>query len=772
MSYALSVKALCEFTGKRGDLDLRFTPAPSAQQGMAGHAVVAARRGKTYQTEVALTGTHGELLVRGRADGFDSGALRVTECKTFRGDLKRVRANHRALHWAQLKTYGALLCRREGFASINLSLVYFDIESQKESVFDEQFSAADLEAFFAASCEEFSGWAASEEIHKAARNDALTTLRFPHEAFHAGQRDLAEASYRVAASGGTLLAQAPTGIGKTIGTVFPLLKALATGKLDRVFYLAARTTGRALALTALARLQTAAPQLQLRVLELVARDKLCVHPGKSCHGESCPLAQGFYDKLPAARVAAIANPVMDRDSLCAVAQEHAVCPYYLAQEMVRWSDVVVGDYNYWFAHNALLFGLTQEHGWRVGVLVDEAHNLVPRAREMYSATLHSDDFVAAREVAGGPASRLLARVSRLLDDCGAPDGVPYTVYDELPERLVGALKELVTHLNDAAAAEQEAAPQPLRQAHFAAVQFCRLAEAWGGHSLLDATDAAGRRSLCLRNIVPAPFLARRFEQAQCTVLFSATLSPRAYYQDMLGIASARWLDVRSPFDAAQLSVRIVAGISTRYRQRERSLAPVAALVAAQFAAQPGNYLLFASSFDYLQQLAAAVRTQCPDVALWQQQPAMNEADRQDFIARFTAQGEGIGFAVLGGAFAEGIDLPGKRLIGAFIVTLGLPQVNPVNEQIMQRLEASFGSGHDYAYLCPGIQRVVQAAGRVIRTLSDRGTLILIDERYATKKVRDLLPAWWQLAREPASVHGRSATAMCRALTEGGADVRR
>jgi Rad3-related DNA helicase len=252
--------------------------------------------------------------------------------------------------------------------------------------------------------------------------------------------------------------------------------------------------------------------------------------------------------------------------------------------------------------------------------------------------------------------------------------------------------------------------------------------------------------LAIRNLVPAPFLKPRFEFAHSTTLFSATLSPWHYFADLLGMPEdTAWIDVDSPFVASQLKVEVARGISTRYQHRKASLVPIADLMEKQYAEIPGNYLAFFSSFDYLEQAADTLAQRHPAIPIWRQSRRMSEAERSAFLERFTSESKGIGFAVLGGAFGEGIDLPGARLIGAFVATLGLPQVNPVNEQLRERLQAMFGAGYDYAYLYPGLQKVVQAAGRVIRTESDQGTVWLIDDRFARPEVLDLLPAWWHVA---------------------------
>ncbi|QPF72946.1 ATP-dependent DNA helicase [Roseateles sp. DAIF2] len=764
-AYTVAVRELCEFTAKSGDLDLRFTPAPTAQEGVAGHAAVAQGRGAGYQTELSLAGEYQGrdcvLRVRGRADGYRPQQQRLEEIKTFKGRLESQPASHRALHWAQLKIYGWLLCQQESLDELELALVYYDIGKQRETVFTERLGAVQLQAFFEQHCHAFLAWAERQLAHRAARDAALSALSFPFGEFRAGQRALAEGVFKTARAGRCLLAQAPTGIGKTLGTLFPLLKAAPGGALDKLFFLAAKTSGRQLALDALARL----PARPLRVLELVARDKACEHPDKACHGESCPLAAGFYDRLPAARAAACAQDLtLDQGRVREIAREHAVCPYYLSQELVRWADVVVGDYNYYFDVSALLHGMTQANGWQIGLLVDEAHNLVDRGRKMYTAELQGDSLEAARH---GPSAQLHAPVKKALDKLrhawsqldksAPPEAGPYRVFEAFPEALLQALQQCGSALTEHFT-EHPAEPDPALQAfYFEAQHMVRMAELLDAHSIVDASRAeppgrlmkkkAGLSTLTLRNLVPAPFLKPRLEAAHTSSLFSATLQPMDYYADLLGLPEDLLrLEVESPFEAAQLQVKIAGRISTRYPDRQASLAPIVALMAEQYAERPGNYLAFFSSYDYLQQAFELLQRTHPDLPCWAQSRRMGEAEQREFLARFSDADDsrGIGFAVLGGAFSEGIDLPGRRLIGAFVATLGLPQLNPVNEQIRARMQQLFGAGYDYTYLYPGLQKVVQAAGRVIRTTEDRGVVHLIDDRYARREVRALLPGWWGL----------------------------
>ncbi|MGP5477938.1 ATP-dependent DNA helicase [Pseudomonas helleri] len=749
MSYRVAVRALCEFTAKVGDLDLRFTPSPTAQQGIAGHRTVASRRSAGYQTEVSLEGQYQSLTVRGRADGYDPQGNVLEEVKTFRGDFASIPANHRQLHWAQARVYGWLLCQSLQLPLVNLALVYFDIVSEKETRVEETWKAADLEQFFNQQCSLFLNWAEQEMRHRQARDEAAQQLVFPHAQFRAGQRSLAEAVYKTASGGRCLMAQAPTGIGKTIGTLFPLIKAMPKQQLDTLMFLTAKTPGRKLALDAAQVLYPAGSQRPFRVLELVARDKACEYPENACNGDSCPLAKGFYDRLPAARQAAVAQTPLDQQTLRSVALDHQVCPYYLSQEMARWADLVIADYNYYFDFTALLYGLAQANQWRVATLVDEAHNLVERARQMYSASLDQHTLNSVRQNAPAALDKPFKRLNREWNALHKEQNGPYQVHPQLPAKWLSALSGCITAIGDYLNDHPQGLTGNLQAFYFEALQFNRVAELFDQHFLFDVSvrDAGRRRvsQLNLRNIVPAGFIAPRLASAQSNVLFSATLSPRPYYANLLGLpAGTVWIDVESPFSAQQLKVQVVSQISTRYVHREASLAPIVELIAAQFTQRPGNYLAFFSSFDYLQQVAELLAERHPQVPQWLQSRRMDEAARQGFLDQFTLASQGVGFAVLGGAFGEGIDLPGARLIGAFVATLGLAQLNPVNEQIKQRMAGLFGTGYDYTYLYPGLQKVVQAAGRVIRTQSDQGTLFLIDDRFAEPKVQQLLPGWWQL----------------------------
>ncbi len=720
---------------------------------MMGHHAVTARRDYSYLTEVTLTGEFQNIYVRGRADGYDLNLNQLEEIKTYKGHLDRMPDNHRQLHWAQAKIYGYLMCEERNLKTINVALVYYNVTTKDKTLMIEEFSVEVLQGFFEAHCNKLQVWAELELAHRAARNSQLTDLNFPHDDFRKGQRELAEHVYKTVNLKRALMVQATTGIGKTLGTIFPVLKAMPITKLDKLFFLTAKTSGRELGLNAVRTIKKTNPLFHIRTLELTSKEKTCEHQDKSCHGDSCPLANGFYDRLPEARLNALSQSLMDKTTIKKVAIEHQVCPYYLAQDLANWSDVIIGDYNYYFDLYAMLYAGTVINDWSVSVLVDEAHNLVERARKMYSAELSFGYFNEMQIKAPKSLKAELNKLSNcwvLVNQNQQPN---YEVYNQIPEEFMLLLQRVVTKITDYLAENPTHNEPTLLNFYFEALQFSTLAESFGSHSIFDITKSELSVGLFqqdpifrIRNVVPASFLNGRFETASSSTLFSATLSPPTFYSDLLGLPeNAPFLNVESPFNADQLTVKVARNISTKFKQRKDSLLPLVNLIGKQYLLKPGNYIVFLSSFDYLNQVKELFQEIYPDIPTRAQMRNMSETDKDKFINDFTLHSLDLTFAVLGGSFGEAIDLPGERLIGVFVATLGLPQLNEINEQMRLRMEEIFGLGYEYTYLYPGLQKVVQAAGRVIRTTNDKGIIHLMDNRYNETRIKKLLPNWWSIS---------------------------
>lgn len=751
----VSVKTLAEFAAKSGSLDRRFTPSPTAQEGIAGHQEVVLRRPPHYQKEMSLTIQYEGLLIRGRADGYDSETHCLEEIKTFYGDFEKLPDNHRQLHWAQARLYGWMYCRQYQRNDITLALIYFDLHNQREYRVEEHFTLPELVAYGEDLAEVYWQWQQQINARQQQLSQWIDELAFPYGSFRSAQRQMAESVYKAAATGRVLLAEAPTGTGKTLASIFPAIKAFNKKPVDKIFYLTAKTTGKQLALENLQLIASDGIDTPLRVLELTAQEKICLEPDKRCTGDSCPFARNFYDKLQQARQAAYTTPLLTRQTLTQLAHTHEICPYYLGMEMSRWVDILVADFNYYFDTSALLHGLTRELNWHPYLLVDECHNLVERARQMYSAELDRSVLLAAKRLAPKPIKTSLERVNRLwLATIKTLDfsETALTLLNASPEKLNLALTGFTNDYIDFLQRHPDHPVQhtAVQEFFFAALNYLEKLELVDEDYCIDMQRPQPKQEvLTLRNLIPARPLAARLAQAHSACFFSATLRPAYFYQQMLGLPDDTvYLQVPSPFASQQLQVKVARHISTRYRDRSTAIGPLCDIIEQQVTAATGNYLVFFSSYEFLQQIERELqqRLSSANVTVITQSRRMSEQDREAFIERFTHEQNLLGLAVLGGAFSEGVDLPGDALKGAFIATLGLPQINPVTEHLRQRLQQVFQQGYHFAYLYPGIQKVVQAAGRVIRTQEDTGYLWLLDDRFAQHEVRQLLPEWWEISR--------------------------
>jgi DNA excision repair protein ERCC-2 len=749
---AVAIKTLVEFSAKTGSLDRRFTPSPTGLEGIEGHKKVSAKRHKEYLTEVSLSITYNDITFRGRADGFNPKTQCIEEIKTFYGDVDRIPDNHRELHWAQAKCYGWLYCAQHGLEEINLALIYFELRNEQEYSFEEIWSAKDLQDYFEHLAETYCAWNHQLSFRQEALYAWLKQLQFPYGTMHASQRIMAEAVYKSAATGRVLMAEAPTGTGKTLAALFPTLKAMPRTPVDKIFYLTAKTTGKQLALENIALIASDKnQQVPLRTLELTAQEKSCLEPLKKCRGDSCDYALDFYKKLKLARQAAFKISILDKQALNQLAQEFTICPFYLSMEMSRWVDIVVADVNYYFDGTPLLLALTQEFDWKPSLLVDESHNLIDRGRSMYTATLNRADLLSAKKSAPTIIKKLLEKTNKAwlyLLKTIPKETANYIRLDLLPEKLGIALEEFT---NGYIEFLQQNPDHPVQESitqevFFNALNYQRILELYDEDFCIDMQNVGTKEKvLTLRNLIPARQLGARLGFAHSACFFSATLHPVNYYQTLLGLPeNSVHIKAPSPFTKEQLTIHIATQLSTRYKDRAAAINPLCKIIVQQLQDIPGNALVFFPSYEFLQQAEKQlhIHLATTDIELLVQSRRMSEQDRDLFITRFNQQDNLLGLAVLGGAFSEGIDLAGNALKGAFIATLGLPQVNPINEHVRDVMQEKFGEGYDFTYTYPGIQKVIQAAGRVIRKTSDDGYVWLLDQRFEQQHIKRLLPEWW------------------------------
>ncbi len=761
----VSVRELVEFICRTGNLGGRgeFAGPARALAGVRGHQRLQKKRPAGYTKEIPLTHSvvtdDFTLQIKGRIDGLlhVGDSIWLEEIKTVAGAWA---AQASPLHWAQGKIYASIYAHQKDLPALEVRLTYLDLDTELVTEFHERFSRAELESFLARVTNEYLDWARAQFDWCRARDASIVTLGFPFAAYRPGQRRFAVAVYRTLARPGTLFAEAPTGLGKTVSVLFPAMKALGERRIHKVFYLTARTTGRAVAEKALADLRHAG--LRCRSVTLTAKDKICFNNGRTCDPAVCPFALGYYDRNKPAMRDALQQEALTRSTLEEVARRHNVCPHELALDCALWVDVVIGDYNHVFDPAAKLKRFFGDESGDYAFLVDEAHNLVDRAREMFSAELRKDAVLATRrsiQEALPACARALGKVNShllaLRKEAGAMEG---SAKKELPEELLPLLRQFLKTAESWLAQNRPALfREELMDLYITVNAFLRTADVYDERfvTLLEGErDSLRLRLFCLD---PSRLLRAALNQGTAAVFFSATLSPLDYFRQILGGCEAdSMMQLHSPFPPAHLRVLIEDGIPTNFKSRARSYDAVAHSIAVLVTGHTGNYLVYFPSYHYLGEVLARFQALHPTVATRVQTPRMSDAERDRFLASFTAEPNPtqVGFAVLGGVFGEGIDLVGERLVGAVIVGVGLPQLCLDRDLVRDFFEQRQGSGFEFAYTFPGMNRVLQAVGRVIRSETDRGVVLLIDDRFRESRYLRLLPGWM----EPEHVQGVQAIA--------------
>ena len=782
--YTISVRDLVEFVLRQGDLggEREFVGSDRALAGIRGHQKIQRSRPTGYLTELPVEykveTDEFTLQIRGRIDGLliMSGQVLLEEIKTIQGTW-----DHEAdpLHWAQAKIYGFIHALEHALKEIEIQLVYLELVAGNVTEFRQTSSFAELSDFFATTTAVYVDWLRERHHWCLARDASIASLAFPFPNYRPGQRELAVAAYLVLAKGGRLFLAAPTGIGKTISVLFPAVKALGEGKLERIFYLTARTVGRATAEKALVDLRRAG--LKLRAVTLTAKEKVCVRDGKPCDPLTCPLALGYYDRVKSAIREALEREEITRSVLEAVAQKHQVCPFELSLDVSLWADAIICDYNYVFDPQVYLRRHFAEDGGAYGFLADEAHNLADRAREMFSADLDSREILDVKRAVQQAAPRCSKALTQLhtamrkLGNATKPHEDSFETSDpaselnlfpartapirseengvstrpEFPDSLIEPLE---TALDEAENWLVKNQPAEFREAllalYFRLHSFRRTAELYDERfvTIIESDPVMKVRLFCLD---PSLLLRKTLARGKAAIFFSATLTPMDYYRTLLGGASEDpVLQLSSPFPSQNLAVLIQDRIQTHFKGRAESRGDVVEAIGTLVQGRRGNYLVYFPSYQYLNDTLQEFQIRFPLVSVLVQRPGMTEPERDAFLAAFSVEhGETlVGFAVLGGIFGEGIDLVGERLIGAVIVGVGLPQLCVERNLIRDYFQQQNAAGFDYAYTFPGMNRVLQAVGRVIRSETDHGVVLLIDARFEELRYRRLFPAWWKFVK--------------------------
>jgi DNA excision repair protein ERCC-2 len=772
----VSVRELVEFVFRSGDLSAPFVSAARAVAGTRAHQLVQSSRPEDYESEVAVGIVHeGEPLsleINGRVDGL-----------VRRGDellIEEIKSTSRApdpgrednpVHWAQVKIYGYILGVQNQLEVVQIQLTYVQLGSGALLEDRRNFSIEELSGFFHLVVARYLRWASAYHSWCQERDQSVAALRFPFPEMRAGQQELQTTVGETIDAGATLYAQAPTGIGKTISVLFPATKALGRRCIEKIFFLTAKTSGRMAAEKAFEDLR--AVGLKIKSLTLTARDRVCFNArdGLPCDRDTCEFAIGYYDRLNDALEDLFQRDALTRPVVEEVARRHRVCPFELSLDISEHCDSIICDYNYVFDPRVYLKRYFAEGtGGGYAFLVDEAHNLVDRAREMYSAELHKADVLRTTKALGDGHStltRILENLNRYLlaqqKRCETEGDGESLLERELPTELLPLLQRFLEEAEPVLSARQASeATDLLRDLYFAAFGFLRVAELFDEHYITYAEKSSRDLRLRLFCLDPSDQIRQALKRGAATTFFSATLTPIEYYRDLLGGALGDFnLALPSPFPTRNLRVVLADHVDTTYRQRHLYYDEVAASIAAASQSKVGNYIAYFPSYKYLEQVHARFLALNPEVFTVCQHSRMSEAQKEDFLTLFGADNERtvIGFAVMGGIFGEGIDLVGERLVGAIVVGVGLPQICLERNLIRSYYDEKGTSGFSYAYAFPGMNRVLQAAGRVIRSAQDRGIIVLIDSRFAQSSYLELLPAHWSdLHRVDSAAHIRQAVA--------------
>lgn len=773
LAVALSVRRLVEFLLRTGSIDSRFTGFDRANEGARIHRRLqraAAKEHEDYKAEVALRQDYTcdgiTYTLEGRADGIFTrdGITVIEEIKSTTLPVPEITETHAPEHWAQGQVYAAIYALQNELPEITVLLTYFQVDEEVVIRFEHTYTAEQLQDIVLGLLHRYAPWAHLAADWQSKSREALRALSFPFTSYRPGQRAMITEVYNICQDGGQLLCQAPTGIGKTMSVLFPALKALGNGVGGPVFYLTARGTTRTAAETALNLLRTGAPRLPLRSVTLTAKDKICLCETRECTPEACPYANGYFDRIKDALWDALQDTTgaLNAALLQEYARKHTVCPFELGLDLSLWSDVIIGDYNYLFDPVVRLQRFFESRGDYL-FLIDEAHNLPDRARDMHSATLEKSAFYQAKKDLGKGKSSLKTALNKVntyfiewrhrCEEAAAKQDARFgqTLFemnrDEVFDRLLNRLcEQLEFWLDDHREASELHAE--LLQLYFDARDWLRVADTFDDHFVLQITAYGSQVRASMLCLDPSAFLAADFALGRAAVLFSATLTPASYYKDLCGLPNARAVALRSPFPQSNMALLCAQRVSTRYKDRESSIPLLSGYLAAMVRAKPGNYLAFFPSYAYMEKVYEDFCTRYPELAVCKQESAMDEEQRTAFLDQFVpAPAQSLlGFAVLGGVYGEGVDLTGDRLIGVAVVGPGLPQVSARQEQLRDHFEQTRGCGFDYAYRFPGMNKVLQAAGRLIRTPEDRGVVLLFDNRFITPDYLRLMPPHWSHLR--------------------------
>lgn len=751
----ISVRNLVEFLLSEGDIDNRIASSSdkdAMQMGSKIHRKIQRQMGSNYRAEVPLKiqipYEKFILQLEGRADGIqeDEDGVLIDEIKGVQMDLEHVKEPV-GVHLAQAKCYAYIYGKQQSLKEVAVQMTYCQMGTMAVKHFLTKYSMKELEEWFYSVVDQYERWANFQIDWGKVRTASIKSVEFPYE-YRKGQKELVTSVYRTILRKKKLFIQAPTGVGKTMATVFPAVKAMGEGLGDKLFYLTAKTITRTVAEQAFLHLKEKG--LKMKTITLTAKEKICFCEQTECNPDACPYAKGHFDRVNDAVYDLLtATDDMSRELIEEYAEKHQVCPFEMALDVSLWVDGVICDYNYVFDPNAHLKRFFSEgKKGNYLFLIDEAHNLVERGREMYSATLIKEDFLSVKKKV-----KEYPKLVRQLDACNKillelkRECETYVVHANLSHfyiKLVNVYNQLEKVLEENRHVDDE-----VIEFYFNVRFFLSIYEEIDDNYVIYTEMAEnGEFKVKLYCVNPATKLDEYLQYGNSTIFFSATLLPIAYYKKLLSVETDDYaIYAESSFPTENRLLLVGNDVSTRYTQRGKIMyQKYASYIANIVKARKGNYLAFFPSYIFMEQVREAFEElEVSNIRCIYQAQNMKEQDREEFLEMFEREQEEslVGFCVLGGVFSEGIDLTAERLIGAIIVGTGLPQVCNERELLKQYFDRQNENGFDFAYLYPGMNKVLQAAGRVIRTEQDVGVIALLDERFRKTEYQRTFPREWQ-----------------------------
>ena len=753
-----SVRGIIEYVLKTGSIDDRYMGSSRALEGTMAHQKLQSSNEKiysNYQKEVKLQEAfeidNVTLIVDGRADGIiiEDNDVYIEEIKSTMKSLILIDEDYNELHWAQAKFYAYIYSIQNEIEIINIRLSYFNIETEEVKSFNKSFHRKDLEKFVLSIIDEYKKWVILKSNLLSERNESIKKLRFPFKTYRKGQKELAVTCFNTIKEKAVLFAQAPTGIGKTISTMFPAVKSLGEDRGERVVYLTAKTITRTVAEEAVNRLKDNG--LICRNITLTAKEKICFKDKSSCNPENCEYALNYYDKVNDVIFEMLKEENnFTREKIEEYARKEKLCPFELALDLSLWCDLIICDYNYAFDSRARLKRFFEEDVNKNILLVDEGHNLVDRARNMFSAEIYKEKILKASKLVKGKAPNLykalnsinkyLIEVRKEVQESEGTSIYKKDEYKDLYKLLRIFLKECDEYLIKATNTQGY---DEIKDLYFEIRAFISISELYSKEYVTLVEINKNDVKVKLFCVNPSKNLSKIVQGSYSTIIFSATLTPINYYIDLLGGDDKSYrMKLPSPFKKENLKIYGYP-LNMRFKQRENNIDNVCNLIHRFKNEEVGNYMVFLPSYLYLNQIYSRYIELFGEDNTICQGEVLTESEREEFLNNFKEDTNILAFCVIGGVFSEGIDLPGRRLIGSIIVGVGFPKISNEGDIIRSYYE---DKGFDYAYIYPGINKVMQAAGRVIRTETDKGRILLIDDRYYTLKYRSLLPKEWELIK--------------------------